>query len=416
MNGDLAGVPPAVDSPRAARQRYFPAVEGMRGVAVLLVLGGHVLLLSHPQGGDAANFGHWTATCGLLIFFLISGFLLYRPFVAARGTGKTVASIVPNYALRRAVRIVPAYWVALTLLAIWPGLPGVFTNRWWVDYGLLQVYNSGWQTTGLGVAWTLCVEITFYMTLPFVAALLHNRGMGRGLDRERELGWELGVIGGLALLSLLTASVLGSTPGVAYLGLTLVANFHWFCLGMLLAAIQITPSTVLPRVRRTLSRPLTCWSLALFLFAAMTTGAIRDSLPLGAAIFVEGLALGLLVTCVLGPAIFAESSQLVNTLAANRGILFLGTVSYGIYLWHLPIVYHLNGAGIVANAHYQVLTLAVLALVFSVLLGTASWYLIEKPLMKRVRSIKGFSEIRKRTVDVPAEPTAAPPSTEGAGA
>jgi peptidoglycan/LPS O-acetylase OafA/YrhL len=70
------------------------------------------------------------------VFFALSGFLLYRPYLAARLAGRPQPS-TRSFLRRRWLRILPAYWVALTVLAIWPGLPGVFTGDWWRYYGLL---------------------------------------------------------------------------------------------------------------------------------------------------------------------------------------------------------------------------------------------------------------------------------------
>lgn len=109
----------------------------MRAIAALLVVAYHVAYVS-----GSLSFG-WAASFTLLfqvdvpIFFAISGFVLYRPMVAARH-GAPRRSI-SAYARSRALRILPAYWVALTLAAIYPTLLGVFTGDWWRYYGLLQV-------------------------------------------------------------------------------------------------------------------------------------------------------------------------------------------------------------------------------------------------------------------------------------
>ena len=96
---------------------------------------------------------------GVAIFFVVSGFLLYRPFLAARrGMGPPVGT--GGYLRRRLLRIVPAYWAALTLLAIWPGLPGVFTGDWWIYYGFLQVYPTETYLQGIGPAWSLATEMS----------------------------------------------------------------------------------------------------------------------------------------------------------------------------------------------------------------------------------------------------------------
>ena len=128
---------------------------------------------------------------GVTLFFVISGFLLYRPFVAARMVGAP-ATRLRDFARRRLLRIVPAYWLALTVLAIYPGERGVFTNHWWIYYGFGQIYNDGTVLRGLGQAWSLCVEITFYAALPFYAALM-ARALRR-LSARRQVPVELGLL------------------------------------------------------------------------------------------------------------------------------------------------------------------------------------------------------------------------------
>src|SRR5947209_19307560 len=96
----------------------FPLVDGMRAIAALLVLVVHTSFLS------GADFGAWYGKyasrfdVGVPIFFAISGFLLYRPFVAAHLEGKA-GPRVGDYAWRRFLRIVPAYWFALTVLSFY---------------------------------------------------------------------------------------------------------------------------------------------------------------------------------------------------------------------------------------------------------------------------------------------------------
>ena len=110
---------------------------------------------------------------GVAIFFLISGFLLYRPFLAARRSGRTLR--LRDFYRRRALRIVPAYWVALTLFIVFGFVSGVTAHNWWIFYGFAQIYSLGTIGHGIGVAWTLCIEVTFYAALPafaFAAAQL----------------------------------------------------------------------------------------------------------------------------------------------------------------------------------------------------------------------------------------------------
>ena len=143
----------------------------MRAVAVLGVI------LIHVGASSGANASAWFGVAtsqgrmGVRVFFLISAFLLYRPFVMAHLTEARHPGI-PSYAWRRMLRILPAYWVALTVLAIWPGLQGVFTGDWWIYYGILQAFWGSTVFSGLVVAWSLTIEVTFYAVLPFLALFL----------------------------------------------------------------------------------------------------------------------------------------------------------------------------------------------------------------------------------------------------
>src|SRR5207248_2134572 len=148
---------------RTSARRHFDLFDSLRAIAVLCVVGTHVLVSS---GRVAVGSKVWEAgfrlNVGVTIFFVISGFLLYRPFVAARYAGRGLPAI-PVYAGRRILRIVPAYWLALTVLALWPGLKGVLDGHsFWVYYGFLQIYGLGPHNGGNYIVWSLCIEMAFY--------------------------------------------------------------------------------------------------------------------------------------------------------------------------------------------------------------------------------------------------------------
>jgi peptidoglycan/LPS O-acetylase OafA/YrhL len=376
----------------------------------LLVVFGHVLVLCYLPETTRSNFGIWIASFGVTVFFTISGFLLYRPFLAARHSRQTVGSIVPRYLLRRGVRIFPAYWVALTLLAIWPGLVGLFSGEWWLYYGLFQVYSPDHQGAGLSVAWTLCTEVSFYLFLPLLAAALFNRGLGSG--HRRALRWELGLVLGLAAFTLLIHMFLFYHPSASFLQATILGTFSWFSVGMVLAAIEVDRPPALERVRALLCRPELCWPIAavLFLLLPLQTfegaGVVRATL--------NSLDSALAAALLVAPMMLAETSRPVNLLFANRLAIFLGTISYGIYLWHLPMLIWLHGTWVFLKTPNPVVSLTVAGVVVAVVLGAASWYLIEGPLMRRVRSVKGFTDIREGEIEVPPDvlPPDAPPVIE----
>ena len=104
-------------SPRPGGGDRFPLFDSMRGVAAISIV------LCHLTGVTSfAPIHSWVVhlNAGVTVFFLISGFLLYRPFAKAHLRGESRFDL-GAYAWRRILRIVPAYWVALTLISLWLG-------------------------------------------------------------------------------------------------------------------------------------------------------------------------------------------------------------------------------------------------------------------------------------------------------
>jgi peptidoglycan/LPS O-acetylase OafA/YrhL len=402
----------AEDPTWSVRRRYFPAVEGMRGVAALCVLGGHLLLTGYPSG-ERHVLGEWIAPFGVVIFFGISGFLLYRQFLAARHAGESIGQLTPAYLWRRAVRIFPAYWVALTLGTLWVGWWGAFTGHWWVFYGMLQNYSTAWLPDGLPVAWSLGIELSFYLALPLVGLLLAKRGLGSG-SRDA-LRWEFGTLGGLALLALAWNSAMAG--GAGNLNTNLLGTFAWFALGMMLAAIQVAHPASLSGLRRRLASPGLCWPASAAIFCSLVLGISRGAwLPVQGAGLLQTVAYGLASGLLLAPAVFSDSSRIVRLVLCGPAIVFIGTVSYGIYLWHFTVLAWLDQSTIVLTAKYPELTLGALVSSVSLALATASWYLIEKPLMRRAHSVKAFRRVRRGTIEVARDESTTPGPVGGSPA
>jgi peptidoglycan/LPS O-acetylase OafA/YrhL len=385
----------------------FPLFDGLRGIAVLAILAFHVLELTAQLGfGFWGRFAEVIGGEAVIVFFGISGFLLYRPYVAARARGRAVPS-TRRYARNRALRILPGYWFALTVLAIFPGLVGVFTGDWWRFYGYLQLYSARTSLQGISVAWTLCVEVTFYIALPVWALAVRrwpSRDTAGGLLRAELLPLAIVAAGGwLVQLAAATGHV---SPTVAS---TLVGQCSWLALGMTLAVISVATE----RDRRAVSwlralaeRPNVCWLLAAAaiggLMAIVPSGGllgliatVQTRQPLHTAVLKIALE-AVVVTTLLLPAVFADRRRGVpRRVLAARPIAYLGVISYSFYLFHLTIAelialpsdhqsFSASGLGLMAHVHVaHTLILYVAALAATTVVASITYRFVELPFLRR---------------------------------
>ena len=226
------------------RPPRFPGFDGLRAIAAGTVVGVHVSFVS---GLTLRNnsVGIYTARLeiGVAVFFLISGFLLYRPFTVAHLAGER-APATRAFWIRRLLRIVPAYWVALfvttTILHASPIGPGGW-HGYLTHYGFAQIYFPSQIGSGITQAWTLCVEMSFYLLLPLYAALAGRRRATRAPGRR--LATELCGLGILVTLSLawrfwVLADQHGHGQLFSTMTIWLPAQLDLFALGMLLAVLS----------------------------------------------------------------------------------------------------------------------------------------------------------------------------------
>lgn len=300
----------------------FPLFDSMRGLAVLAVLIWHVFVftgaLSHRWLGDAVSTA---GGLGPVLFFAISGFLLYRPWAAGR------APATARFFRRRALRILPAYWFALAVLAVWPGITGVISGDWWRYVFFLQLYDSDTITRGIPVTWTLCVEVSFYLLLPLWAALARGR--------------EVAALAGLALVGAVVQIAAGREAIDDLAAQSLLGQSLWFALGMGLAVVSV-------RDRRLRIHPALCWAGALIAYLALVV--VRDQ-PNGffgllleaqkqqpyPKLLADLLLTATILVLLLAPAVWDAPRAFPQRLLAWAPLAFLGLISYGVYLWHLLV-------------------------------------------------------------------------------
>jgi peptidoglycan/LPS O-acetylase OafA/YrhL len=341
-------LPPQLDGPRPAGadapspavapppgNPRFPLFDSLRGLAVFAVVVYHVFVFTGAL--NRRGFGDIAAVAGSqgpILFFAISGFLLYRPWVASRASGKPEPSTL-RYGRRRALRILPAYWFALTALAVWPGITDVFTDDWWRYYFFLQLYDTDSLGLGIPVAWTLCVEVSFYLALPLWVVAVRRLGLRA----------ELAALGALALAGVAIQVAAGREEVADIAAQSLLGQSTWFALGMALAIASVAGRD---RLRALADRPWLCLAGAALAFGALIPLRHQPGGLLGIVVALQtqqpypkilaDVALtAIMLLLLLVPAVWDTPARVPQRFLAAAPLAWLGLVSYGVYLWHLTL-------------------------------------------------------------------------------
>lgn len=332
-----------------------------------------------------------SGAAGVLLFFVLSGYLLSRPFVRSWVDGEPFPSI-PRYLRNRLLRILPAYWIVLTVSLLAFGALGA-SRRQVAETYLLDV---DWLTVPinayLGQAWTLSVEMRFYLLLPLAGLLLLGvrRLGGRRLPRSARI-WLLVV----TALGLGLWSATGSDAPSAF-RLTFATAAYGFAPGVALAAIEQLPLRRLLAWRRTGVVALACGGagLPLWLYPPALAAVAR-------AVHVSPLVLQALVGWLLvGSLLVAQwSGQRLPRAVDNPLTRWGGSRSYGIYLVHMPVVHWLlpGAVGDLDGARLLVTALVVTA-VPTALLAELLHRCVELP----------FLRLKRRDRHTPADDAPAP--------
>jgi peptidoglycan/LPS O-acetylase OafA/YrhL len=380
-------------------------VEGLRALAAGAIVIYHVWRYSSPTGqpfdlGILNRFMYPHLPAGVTLFFTLSGFLLYRPIVAALVESKPLPN-AGRYLRNRALRLVPAYWAVLFVTAV--ALPAVQVRLSSTDVELgrlithpaalasnmflLQNYFGGSIDTGIGPAWSLAVEVGFYLTLPLlglVAFAIAKRRKGTRTSTFAVLA-PPGLMLVLGSLSAYAASAISSAGTVEQIMVrSFVYHADLFAFGMAVAVGMTfveAGALTLPRWWRPTVAALLC---AVVLSIVVLVDQGRIVVYQGAPIYetLTAVAAAALLALVVVPTVDGSPATLARLLD-TRPLVAVGLASYSLFLWHEPVIrlsqhqaWTFGGkAGFVAN----LLLLGGAAL----LLAMATYRLVERPALAR---------------------------------
>jgi peptidoglycan/LPS O-acetylase OafA/YrhL len=367
----------------AARHRNLDALRAVGALAVLGMHANALLAIAHPAAVDGLTvirFGLWS---GVNLFFALSGYLISQPFVRALLDGSALPQ-TRAYLLRRAARILPAYWVALVVLALvtQSATDGAGAT---VHALLLQDLVPGHSRAMFPIAWSLGIEAMFYVAVPLIAAAIRSRRPGPVAARTLLAG--VGLVWLVSSGFCIAAQVMLHGADPAWLDLveiSLAGTLFLFCPGVLAAVAEGARRRdpgALPLYQAVSRR-------APVLAVAAVAGWVLQVLLLDTSTLAGRVMQDQCLTLLCGMALMAALHAGRRTSRAAALLAPVGTVSYGIYLWHWVIgvawvmwIGHIQlDAG---SGHIAWLCVAAALAGAAVVAGAASWLLVERPAIRR---------------------------------
>ena len=355
-------------------QRYIPGLDGLRAIAVLAVIAYHLHFQWAPGG-----------LLGVGVFFTLSGYLITDLLLAQLAQGRIY---LKEFWIARARRLLPALFAMLIVVTAWVTVLGphqpsefrtavgtavLYVNNWWlIGHGVS--YFQAFDAQGpLNHLWSLSVEEQFYILWPFLLTV----GVAVVSEIKSPLGTRVRLAGAVVCLALTSAVLMavlyrpGLDPSRVYYGTDTRAVE--LLVGAALAMVwpsRRLRSNIPHRARRIIDRS----GAAGLLVIGLMVLRLDEFSPF---LYRGGFVLLSLATAVVVAALVHPASRLGDAVGC-KPLRWIGVRSYGIYLWHFPIIVLTSrGAGEAVGP-----TRAVFQVAATLGIAALSWQFIENPIRR----------------------------------
>ena len=341
---------------------YISALSGLKALAALMVVFYH-LRFPFAQGG----------LLGVTVFFVISGFTIARSLLKEAEQKNSVD--FGNFWLRRIKRILPGLIVLISVTVV---LNAIFnrvlftkecrdivsvltgTNNWWQIFNNVSYFENAGAPSPLTHTWSLAIEIQFYLVISLMAVLT-----ARSQSRRKILGIACSAISIVSMALMVILFDPSRDPSRVYYGTD--TRIFSLMAGALIAIYE-------DQIRKLFTQPLIAegagWlSLSALGFMMVTISGYDAFMYRGGQIIASGLC------CVLVMSLLNQKT-LISKLLSLSPLTWCGTYSYGIYLWHYPLML------LITNGEKAGLLKSVCVIVLSVIMSLLSDLLFERPVNK----------------------------------
>lgn len=371
----------------AIRNSKIPELDGLRGIAIIMVLMHHMAsenqLRSYPMAKMLLYPFSTLGWAGVDLFFVLSGFLITGILLESKE--RASGHYFRNFYVRRVLRIMPVYYLSIFLVfVVWRGffqqrigtacdheIYYLFYLQNWLEVCRVKTgFNSGY----IGHFWSLALEEQFYIIWPCVVWFLSPR---------RLLVFSFTVLVG-ALIARIVFNAMATTGFEAY-SYSSFTRYDELAFGAIVAVGRSEYSVKMERFARQTSSVLLP---GLFIMLATTLAFFGVWAPQVENPLLRIIGYTLLAAISAGliiKALYGNADGLFRKLLRVRGLIFIGTISYGLYIYHLFIQSvvidwvrdspHLNG----------IVGVAVLTLTITFVVTYTSYRFFEMPLLRLKR-------------------------------
>ena len=357
------------------KSKYLPSIDSLRALAVLAVIIYHVDVNYLPGG-----------FLGVDLFFVLSGYLISSLII--KEYRKTGSLNLYNFYIRRARRLLPAVYFMITVGLVVMVLFNevllrkshldaifgyIYSSNWWYIFHKLDYFDSFGAQSPFKHLWSLAIEEQFYMIFPLLFLLVNRKKKSKDGTYKLNKNF-LYVVLGLILVSLIAHILLFDINNISriYFGTdTRAFSLLVGVVGAILYPMERLHAKVTPQ-QNMLYSVVSLVSIATLITVMIYTSEYNTLLYRG----------GFLLVAILGFIVIISSGKqhtLMSRLLSFKPVVFIGKISYSLYLWHFPVLVLTTPVSEIGNPN---IFFVILRIVLTFAVAIVSYVFVETPIRK----------------------------------